>query len=446
MKDIAITTLDELRRSLAGALNEDPELIKATSPHWLNLMKEGVLVELHIGRWRAKSRLTWADLGLEMEEANSKELDDIMALGYKKLLPVAVLKELDSIESAARKWLEKKTFRTYWGFFVPVTAYEEWKAKNEEYRERYFAARDALVADYDQIVDSLDFTYRMAARNAYQRLRKLNPKSVKGLSEDEFARNFTYGILAHMETATTIQHSFYFTVELRYVPLPSLLAEEMAESARQQAEAAIAWGRAEVEKEKQRDALLAERSKLEAEVRAARSASEWKEQLMKDMHRDVVGQARREKEQLVDGFLRDVVVQLRNLVYEASTDVLGAIQKNDHLPPRSVVQLKNLVEQVKSLNFYGDAEIEQMIGLVAGQLNQKADDRDVVEISRNLTDIATVVKASLIGLGELPRTSRGLGLVDVPDMETVQRSRRGLGLESDAVTEMALSRRVRLVA
>jgi hypothetical protein len=439
-----MTQLEELHQHLAGALNETPEAIKAATPAWLNLMKEGVLVSLHLGRWRAKSRLTWQDLGLEVEEAEEKELEDIMALGYKKLLPAGVIKELDSIESAARKWLEKKAYRTYWGFFVPVTAYEEWKKGNEEYRQRYFAARDALVADHDQIVDGLHYSYRLAARSAYQRLKKLNPKSVRAMTEDEFAKNFTYNIMAHLESATTIRASFYFDVELRYVPLPSLLAEEMTETARQQAAAQIEWAKAEAVKEKERievqaeaDRAWAERSKLAAEVQAAKSAAQWKEQLMKDMHRDLVDQARAQKQQLVDGFLRDVVVQLRSLVYEASTDVLGAIAKNDHLPPRSVVQLRNLVDQVRGLNFYGDAEIDDMIGLVAGQLDQKAEDRNVKEIERNLVDIATVVRASLIGLGEQPRAARDLGVADAPTAEMIRTARRGLGLEEPEVAETA---------
>lgn len=445
-----MTELSEMRQALAGALNETE--IKAANPHWLNLMKEGVLVELHLGRWRAKSRLTWADLGLEVEEADSREIEEIMTLGYKKLLPASVIKELDSIESAARKWLEKKAFRTYWGFFVPVTAYPEWKEKNEEYRGRYFAARDDLVRDYDQIVDSLDFSYRQAARSAYQRLKKLSPKSVKGLTEDEFAKNFTYSILAHMETATTIQHSFYFEVELRYVPLPSLLAEEQAEAARHAAAARIEWQKVEGHKEKVRIEVQAEENrawaelaKLEAEVQATRSASEWKAALMKDMHRDVVEQARAQKEQLIDSFLRDVVVQLRSLVYEASTDVLGALTRNDNLPARSVVQLRHLVEQVRSLNFYGDAEIEQMIGVVETQLNRKAEDRDVGEITANLTDIATVMRASLIGLGERPRAARAARLVeDTPEWAEVQRARRRLGV--DTVEPTSTTRSTRLVA
>jgi hypothetical protein len=390
-----------------------------------------VLISLHIGRWRAKSRLTWHDLGIELDEKADQELQEIVDLGHKKLLPASVLKELDAIDSAARKWLEKKAFRTYWGFFVPVTAYEEWKAGNEEQRARYFAARDQLVADYDQVTSDLLRGYRQAAGGTYRRLKRMHPRAVRRLTEDAFVETFLAGIEASLQSATAIRESFYFDVELRYVPLPSLLAEEQA-----QADVAEAQARAEVERlqglrrlEEERE--QAEREKIWEETRAARSAAQWKEQLMKEMHQDVVEKARKQKEKLVDSFLRDVVVQLRSLVYDASTDVLAAIQKNANLPPRSVVQLRNLVDQVRSLNFYGDEEIEAMIQAVAGQVDRQAEYRDLAVIEANLRDIATVVRASLIGLGERPRQARELGVVDEPTGEMVRQARRGLGLEME---------------
>jgi hypothetical protein len=421
--------LEDLRQGLAEALNEDPEQIKAANPRWLQLMQEGVLVSLHIGRWRAKSRLTWHDLGIELDEKADQELQEIVDLGHKKLLPASVLKELDSIDSAARKWLEKKAFRTYWGFFVPITAYEEWKQGNEEQKERYFAARDRLVEEYDQVIDELLRGYRLAARGTYHRLKRLHPKAVKGFAgEDAFVETFLDGIEASLLSAIAIRESFYFDVELRYVPLPSLLAEEQAQADVTQAQARTEVERLQAQRRLEEEQEEAAREKIWAETRAARTAAAWKEQLMKDMHADVVEKARKQKEKLVDGFLRDVVVQLRSLVYNASVDVLGAIEKNASLPPRSVVQLRNLVDQVKSLNFYGDEEIEQMIAAVAGQVDRQAEYRDLAVIEANLRDMATVVRASLIGLGERPRQARTLGVVDEPTGEMVRQARRGLGL------------------
>ena len=47
-----MTRSNELRLALAEALGESPAAIAATNPRWLRLMREGVLVRLHI-EWTA---------------------------------------------------------------------------------------------------------------------------------------------------------------------------------------------------------------------------------------------------------------------------------------------------------------------------------------------------------------------------------------------------------
>ena len=372
------TRSDEMRLALAQALGEDPDAITATNPRWLHLMREGVLVRLHIGRWRARTSLSWRDLGLNPGQGEEEQvLNELLELGHKLLLPRADVRALDSLDSSARKWLEKNAFRTYWGFFVPVTAYVAWKAKNVEFCRHYLEVRDRLATHYDETVARVLAKYHLAARAAYRRLRALHPEAVREVGEGEFAARFAGEVSRHIPSQETFYDSFYFDVELEYVPLPSLLAEEQAEAERIRAEA-----RAEQER------AWAEEEKVRAEVVAARSAAEWKEHLMRQMHQEVVEQARRKKEQAVDGFLRDVVAQMRALVYQAATDVLAALRKNGHLHPRSVVQLRNLVEQVERLNFAGDADLDAMIAGVQVQLDLAAEDRSVREIEAVLQDVA----------------------------------------------------------
>ena len=450
-----MSELDQMRLALAEALGEDPENIQSSNPRWLELMKEGVLVSLHIGRWRAKSRLTWHDLGIEVN-GDDEELIDLVDLGQKRLLPTALLKKLEAVESGARKYLNKAAYRTYWGHFVPVTAYAGVKEKLDEYRARYFAIRDEIVSNYDALIEEVIGGYRAAAKRAYHRLSRLHPGIIADTSEEGFVEAFVDNVRLHLKSAEEIRRSFYFEVELHYVPLPSLMAEEWAEKERIEAQAAAERERQELELQAERDRAWAEREKLRAEVQAARSAAAWKEQLMREMHRDVVETARRQKEELVDGFLRDVVVQLRSLVYEAATDVLAAIQRNDRLPPASIKQLRNLVTQVGSLNFYGDADIEAMIARVREQLPGGAQyprgtshpegtpHRTTDEIRRTLVDIATVTRASLIGLGERPRQARSLGVADVPTDEMVRQARRGLGLPDQSPTGGVPHRQSRL--
>lgn len=429
-----MSELERLHEALAEALGEDPEAIRATNPQWLQLMKEGVLVSLHIGRWRARARLTWDDLGIDIN-GDDEELSDLMDLGQKKLLPANLIKELESIESAARKYLDKVAYRTYWGHFVPVTAYAGWKEKNDEYRARYFAVRDRIVANYDDLMEEVLSSYRTAARQAYYRLSRLHPEAVSDILEEDFVEAFVSNVRLHLRSAAEIERSFYFDYELRHVPLPSLLAEDLAEKERIESEAQTERERQQMALYLERERAWAEEEKIRAEVDAARSAAAWKEQLMREMHRDVMETARQQKEELVESFLRDVVVQLRSLVYDATTNVLAAIQRNGKMPPASFRQLRNLVTQVGSLNFYGDADIEAMIARVREQIGPGGQDRSAEDIQRTLVDIATVTRASLIGLGQRPRRARSLGVADAPTDEMVRRARRGLGLAGSEQAE-----------
>ena len=120
MTDRNPSELDKARAAIAEALGEAPDSIQATTPRWLSLMQEGVIVRLHIGRWRAKAGLTWTDLGLELDQETGSDLKEIISLGYKRLLPKDIIRELDSIDSKARKWLDAKAYRTHWGFFLPA--------------------------------------------------------------------------------------------------------------------------------------------------------------------------------------------------------------------------------------------------------------------------------------------------------------------------------------
>jgi hypothetical protein len=229
----------------------------------------------------------------------------------------------------------------------------------------------------------------------------------------------------HLRSADEVAASFYYTTELRYVSLPGMMADERARAEAAEREARLAEER-----------YWAERERLAAEVDAARTGAEWQARQMREINRDVLAQAQQQKEALVDGFLRDVVVQLRALVYEATTDVLAAIEKNAALPPRSVAQLNNLIKQVQALNFYGDEDVAAMVNRLAFSAGQAPAERDVPGLRESLRDVATVVRASLLSLGDQPRGARMLGVADEPTPDMVRKARRHLGLEAPGEPEV----------
>lgn len=412
------------REKLSAILGQDVQVVE---PKWLSLMRQGVIVELHIRRWRAKSRLTMDDLGLPNDDA--AEFSDLMKLGEKSLLPTKYIRRADSIESAARQWIESNSFETFWGRFIPCTKYEEFKVEIGNRRSGYMALRDEIDRDYAQIVKAHLLDYAKAARAAYRRRMALDGKALlkSNITEDAFVKSFVNAISALIPTRERIYEAWAFDFSLSYVPLPSMLAEDNAEAERINAQS-------DLDRAKEQ----AEQDKLWLDLDIEKGATRKREQMLESMNRDVVEAARKQKEQLVDGFLGGLVKQLRSMVYEATTDVLQTIQKNDRLHPRSVVQLRGLIDQVGQLNFYNDSEINQMVDHVKYALNKAPKDRDVKAIEGNLRDIATVTRATLVGLGESPRGARSLGVADAPSMPVVRAARAQLGLEEIELPQMEM--------
>jgi hypothetical protein len=414
------TATTQAKDELARILNVDN--IKTGNARWLALMKEGVVVKLHIRRWRAKSALDMADLGLPKEADDL--VGDLLNLGDKRLLPAELAKRLEAKESAGRKCLERAAFATYYGPFLPASAFASWLDEDKEHERAYLALRDEIAADYDGIIARLTDAYRGAARAAYRRARALTPESMTRADladESWFIDRFLAKITRLIPSRQEIYDSFAWEREYIYIPLPSILAEDQAAAERIREQHRIQ----QLEAELRRDDLW-------KEIAIQDEADRQRRQMLARMNEEVTAEARRKKQELIDTFLRDLVVQLRTTIYDAATDVTGAMTRNDgKLHPRSVVQLKKLIEHVNQLNFFGDDETARMIAKVRDVFDKRYASAQKAEATRNaadlqtaLQDIAIITRQSLLDLGASPRAARALADLDTtPDNLTAARRR-----------------------
>src|SRR5574341_181340 len=170
-----------LRREVARIESAFGSEVKVMRPDWADLMKSGVLVQLHIGRWRARRQLTSRELGLpEPKSAEERDIfTSLFQLGTKRLLPAKIMRELDAIESAARKDIAKSAHRTYWGLFVTIGRYAECRLRIDKYRSKFLGVRDYLRQNWKNILSQVEAQYRYAAAQAYHRLNRLNPRSLQ---------------------------------------------------------------------------------------------------------------------------------------------------------------------------------------------------------------------------------------------------------------------------
>ena len=180
--------------------------------------------------------------------------------------------------------------------------------------------------------------------------------------------------------------------------------------------------------ERQREEL--ERDDLWRTITIRDEADRARRDALIRMNEEVTAEARKKKQQMIDGFLGDLVKQLRATVYEATTDILATMSKNQgKLHPRSVVQLRNLIEQVGQMNFFGDTETDAMIRRVRSIFDQRPETRNAADLQITLRDVAIITRASLLDLGEQPRASRIIGDEDTTPAE-IATARRRLDLDA----------------
>lgn len=411
--------LEKTRTQLSAATGEQ---VSVAQPEWWKLMKEGVLVRLHIRRWRAKAQISLADLGLpEPKDDKEREVyDDLMTLGAKRLLPPALIKQLDAIDSGARKWLDGNSYRTYWGDFVPLGKYDEWKIGNTEYEQKYLAVRDQINREWDSIMTQLIDAYAVAARTAYRRLSRLNPKSLligptgipsghsTRMTEDAFVDAFMARIQNAIPTREQVYESFGYETELSFIPLPSMLEEDLAK----------------------KEQIERERELERAQERVALEAIGDRERMLRRMNEDVVREARQRKQELVEGFMRDLETQSLGAIYDGFVNVLESIQKNEgRLVGRAADQVRNTIESWRAMNLTQNQEVEAQIRRIAGLMSKPSDKRTPQEVRDLLREVATSARANLITLGATPRSARSVGISDkIPTLE-LRRARRNIQIE-----------------
>lgn len=397
---------------IASIINEDPDNISALDPRWVKLMKEGVIVEVHVSRWRGKTSLSLDDIGVPTNGEQAL-YDSLLTLGTKNLMPLEDIKRLHSLENRARQAPLKHGIRTHYGAFIPAEAYPDFKNEIEEIRAEYEAARDDLCARYPVWTAQLVDQYAEAARVAFRRrhaLRNLD-HDYRHLPEDEFVDAFVERIKLEIPVAEAIRDSFSLDYDLSYIPLPSLLAEDAALAA--QSEAVKARADAEI-----------------AAARAQSEAEELKARMTIRMHEDVLFKTRQDLDRLALGFVRDVAYEVRSIIFDATEAALKTTEKNGYIHARTVTQLQNVIARIERINVLEDADANRMIDVLREIVNAPANERSAEQVMDNLRAMSAVTRASLSRLADPNRI--GLDAPSAPSVRSLESARQRLNLPSAA--------------
>lgn len=347
--------LERLRSAFSGITQD----ISLSQKDWRELMESGALASLSISRFRGHKALSSDDLGITPEEY--KEVESIVSLGFRLLLPKAVLGSFNSLESNARQVLRRYTLKVPTGYFLPASAYQACATAMQEHKSKF----DALVL---QLLDDLDL-HRVTVLEQYTVLgdqvakRLYNAGVISYADRWATADNFKDRCMATFPTKEELAGAFSFRLSLSFVPVPYQSAQEAPQFAQASGDLMAL-----------RKAVLEEQARVQAEE--------------------------------VTGFIKSIQSEVYTLVNESLTAVLSTAQDKSYLQSRSVVQLRGLIERLSQLNFWGDAKLDLIKQEITAIIDREPSKRNFEidqalmramqeEVQLTIKSIGTVERGSL---------------------------------------------------
>jgi len=337
----------------------DVEEVTSIVEDWATpLMRRGIVVKLSIKRWRATQRISKGDTGLNSKDSNWMEFStNYLSLGKKFLLPVESLSLLNRIENRGRANLKECSYDTVWGHFVPYNSYAEWKERNEEIKKEYFELANEMSLNYNTLVSEVLEEYKKHAKILYDSIEVPLEKY------DSFEKDYLNKIKESIISAEKFRASFEYECFYSFIPIPSEIQKDLleVESLENQKE--------EVSKEREiRKIVIADTADL--------------------------------KSKYIDQFLESTVGGIRSMVARVIEDVRDGIDRNENNPTigKSRTKLLKMIKKIRMLDFYDDAEIQDLLNKLQLDLNKDKEDRSEDEVVKTLIKLETSAKKNIRNL------------------------------------------------
>ena len=376
--------VEELRTDMATQIGEDQKKVRLANADWTMFIQQGVLVDLHIGRYRAQVSMTLEDLGIQpATQAERDALERTINLGRRFVLPKETVMRAQEIEGRSRQWLLKNAFKTTWGYFIHVSRYQQWRTRQLEIEQEYMDLADEIERTYPQLMGIVTRDYVTLGLQVWDRLLPQRPDkdTVTVDTKRAWVGNFVRRALRSVPSAKEIQRSFSMQYGVKFIPPQAAIAAD-----RMAAEETIMAAR--------------ERARLSAE--AAMQA---------DLQ---ITQAREEVGGIQD-FVADVQGQIRGAIYDSVVSALETLRdgKEGRMPRGSTVRIKNMVDMVQELVFWDDPDLQSKVSNLADLCETTAAQRDVDEVERALRELGAESRLVLLDLERIPqRSGRAMGIPD----------------------------------
>ncbi len=264
----------------------------------INLFDVGCLVNLKIRMWSGRKMLTRADLA-HVGYDPDKLPEEVVNLGRKLMVPKKELQALTQIEQRARKCLERWSvpFGIANAHFIPVSMLPTIEQQIKELREEFFSRVDSFISRFDDLIKKS----REAQPVFWEKCLKGNyPDNPKMLRERFQFEWYTFSIAG----------------------MDSIKETNVQEAISQQ----------KIREERQKEI----RTKMQNEV------GEFVGEYVSSMRGETIR------------FCDLISARINGKPFDDETDV-----KN--LTPKSISCFRKYVDRFRSMNIFGDVEVEKML-------------------------------------------------------------------------------------
>lgn len=286
----------------------------------LSLMSRGIIVKLFVSRWRAMPSINYENFKITNES----------------LLPQNIMAKLEKFETKARYNLDDQSYYTIWGHFVPYTAFENWKKKNDEIKKDFLDFALKVGKSREVIALHAKEKYKLMAKEMWA---KLYPS--QGEATESFIEDFSNKVISSIPSESKIVSSFKFETAYLTIPMPLLIKEDF----------------------RKLDLL---------------------EKTIKTQIRDEYIERQQE---LIDEFLEDIVMGLRDKTSRLCKDLLVflARTKTSEVTMAQRNRIQWVIKRINAINFQNDVEISDLLNDISLEANNfnKVRDRNLVVAKLN---------------------------------------------------------------
>jgi hypothetical protein len=300
-------------------------------------MEEGIIVKLYISKWKSTNKLSLDKLGLRLNNDSINLVKDCPILSQEKLLPIKIIRGLDCAEMKSRIILNKYSFDTLWGKFVPFKAFDYWEKENNEIKEEYLKIAKSIYNNYDEIILTIKEESRKMAKEYWARLY---PN--QGIPTESFIENYASNVIEQIPSKNDLYASFKYSHMYFTIPMPSL-------------------------------------------------TKNIKENINNSKKR-VLEEYLNKRQELIDNFLDSTVIKLRNDISNMCEEIISKNQKNKTIGKNQINKAKAMVIDFDLLNFYNDYEIKNLSSELEIEINKLATERDKNIILEKLNKISKINK------------------------------------------------------